>query len=126
MRFSTRLGSDLPLFITSMIAGLQIQINALSAIIPESFIFVLDVTDRSFIYQSSECPSAVNKILAVDKQMGMDTLFDTSEYFNLEKDDHFYMIRKLSDHTFMGLLAEKCNFSDLRLRNAHEYFLKMA
>lgn len=108
-----------------MIAGLQIQINALNAIIPDSFIFVLDSTDRSFIYQSSDCPLAIDEILLVDKQQGIENLFETSDFYDSDKEDYSYIIKKLSDHTFMGFFVVKENFSDFRIQDARDYFFRM-
>ncbi|MEQ9402946.1 MAG: hypothetical protein RIM99_05120 [Cyclobacteriaceae bacterium] len=107
-----------------MLAGLQIQINALSAIIPDSFIFVLDSTDRSFIYKSSDCPIAIEEIISVDKRQGIDNLFQDSEIYNSEEDEHLYMIKKLSSHTFLGFFVLKNKFSLSRIKNAQEFFQK--
>lgn len=108
-----------------MLVGLQIQINALNAIIPDSFIFVMDSTDRSFIYKSSDCLNAVEEIVSLDKKIGMDNLFDTTDYYNSNTSEHFYIIRRMSSHTFLGFFASKHKFSDEKIKNAKEYFLTM-
>ncbi|MEP1095064.1 MAG: hypothetical protein ABJG78_08140 [Cyclobacteriaceae bacterium] len=108
-----------------MFAGLQIQINALNAIIPDSFIFVLDCTDRSFLYKSSDSKEAIDEILALDQSKGIDNLFDSSEYYDSESALHTYMIKRLSSHTFLGFFVLKEKFSELRIKNAKEFFLKI-
>jgi len=108
-----------------MFAGLQIQINALNTIIPDSFIFILDCTDRSFIYKSSDCAAAINEILSLDKSKGIDNLFDSSEYYNSESASHSYMIKKLSSHTFLGFFVLKEKFSEQSIKDAKEFFLKI-
>lgn len=106
-----------------MFTGLQIQINALNAIIPDSFIFVLDSTDRSFIYKSSDCLMAIEEILSVDKQVGIENLFKKSSLYDSDNSEHLYMIKKLSSHTFLGFFVIKSKFPEIRIKNAREYFL---
>lgn len=108
-----------------MLTGLQIQINALNAIIPDSFIFVLDSTDRSFIYKSKECGVAVNEIHSLDRNIGIEDLFINSEYYNSDNESYAYMIRKVSSHTFLGFFASKEKFSDARIRDAKDCFLEV-
>ena len=109
-----------------MLAGLQVHINALNAIIPDSFIFILDSTDRSFIYQSSDCPLAVGEILALDQQKGIENIFDVTEFYDTDNSDHFYMIKRISAHTFLGFFVLKEKFSQFRISKAKEYFLGSA
>lgn len=106
-----------------MLAGLQIQIDALNAIIPDSFIFVLDSTDRSFLFQSSDCPIAIQEIFSIDKLEGIESLFQNSDFYDSDTSEHVYMIKKLSSHTFLGFFVLKEKFSMISIKNAQEFFL---
>ncbi len=106
-----------------MLAGLQIHIKALNAIIPDSFIFILDSTDRTFIYKSSDCTEAMDEILRLEKEHGIENVVDNKKVYNQESMDHFCMIRQLSGHTFLGFFVLKEKISDFRINKAQEYFL---
>ncbi len=105
-----------------MLTGLQIKINALNAIIPNSFIFVLDSTDRSFLYKSSDNQSAINEIIELDSTSGIETLFHSSDCIDSNTRDHVYMIRKVGSHTFMGFFVSKGDFSKEQIGRAKDYF----
>ncbi len=113
-------------YFLSMLAGLQIHIKTLNSIIPDSFIFILDSTDRSFIYRSSNCPNGVNAILNLDKIKGVESLMEEASFYSDESDEHFYMIKRLSNHIFLGFFALKEKFTPTRLVHAKDFFLGMS
>lgn len=53
----------------------------------------------------------------------MDNLFDTTDYYKSDTIDHFYMIRRMSSHTFLGFFASREKFTDEKINNAIEYFM---
>ena len=105
-----------------MLAGLQIHINAINAIIPGSFIFVLDSTDRTFIYKSSDCKQAMDIIVEVDQHKGLESLFATSPFYTVDSESYFYMIKRISSHTFSGFFALKDKYAVPRIEDARRYF----
>lgn len=105
-----------------MLTGLQIHINAINAIIPGSFIFVLDSTDRTFLYKSSDCKEAMDIIVEVDQHKGLESLFSHSRFYSNDCENYFYMIKKISSHTFSGFFALKNKFAIPRIEDAKAYF----
>lgn len=109
-----------------MLAGLQIHINRLNAIIPESFIFIMDSTDRSFIYRSWNCPDGMKTILDLDQKKGVESLFTKNSLYADENDNHSYMIRRLSNHIFLGFFVKKAQFNPSRILDAKNFFQTIA
>ena len=109
-----------------MFSGLQLHIKALDAIIPNSFIFILDGTDRSFVYSSSDCHVGKQEILDLDRIQGIENLMSDKTFYSVENEKHAYMIKKFSNHMFMGFFARKDKFSPNRISSAKEFFEKMA
>lgn len=109
-----------------MLSGVQIQINALNAIIPDSFIFVMDSTDRSFIYKSQECSNSIEEVMRLDKNEGIEQLANEESPYNLHTSDRYFMIKKIGSHTFLGFVVVKERFSTKRLKDAQDLFLTIA
>lgn len=85
-----------------VISKVQHIINALEKILPKSFIFVLDTTDRSFIYKSQNRQDCIDKIILLDQTSGIDQLTKNLEFYSCEQDNYTLFLRKLSLNTFLG------------------------
>ena len=71
------------------------------------------------------CKAATAEISSLDQKNGIENLFEETGYYRGETNSHSYMIRKLSEHTFLGFFANKGRFSTARIEKAEDYFLRM-
>lgn len=106
-----------------MLSGLQIHIEALNEIIPDSFIFVLDNNDRSFIYKSQECKSSMEEIVLLEKSKGLENLLENSDYYISENEEHAYVIKRIGTQMYMGFFAQKGSFPESSILSAQSYFM---
>lgn len=82
-------------------------INALRQALPRSFVFVIDTTDRSFIYKSGEHTACEKTILQIDQLHGIDIL-SRKDGFYLEKHNSGLVgIRTISTNTYVGFCLPK-------------------
>ena len=107
-----------------MIERIQGGINALNAIDPNGFIFLLDSTDRSFIYKSSESPMAIESIISLDKEEGIESLAQKHPYI-IENTRHFCAISRLLPHTFFGFFVLLERTTSSRISQVREFFEKL-
>ena len=82
------------------------MINALRQALPESFVFVLDTTDRSFLYKSSEDLICEREVLAFDQKEGIDRLLREKNTYLSDIGDRFIALRSLGAHTFLGFCVD--------------------
>lgn len=108
-----------------MLTGLQIQINALHAIVPDSFIFVLDSIDGSFIYKSSDCSKAIERITSLDRSNAIENLINSTGVFYEDSDRYSCIIRKLESDAFLGIFVLKEKYSENSIKSAKDYFLQL-
>ncbi len=97
-----------------MITEAHYKISTLRTIIPDEFLFILDVTDRSFIYKSKECPKSEDQVMNLDAIYGLDKLTQNSDFYSYEKEEEIIKFHKISSNTFLGICARKESCSEFQ------------
>ena len=97
-----------------MITEAHYKISTLRTIIPDEFLFILDITDRSFIYKSKECPKSEYQVMSLDSIYGLDKLTQDSDFYSYEKEEEIIKIHKISSNTFLGVCALKESYSEFQ------------
>lgn len=97
------------------------KINTLKGLVPGGFVFVLDTTDRSFLFKSKKSPDCEQRVISLDKIYGIDTLTKGSNYYHHEDDTSLVKISKIGDNTFLGLCAPKKNISEDQWERAEDF-----
>lgn len=82
-------------------------INDLRQILPKGFVFVLDSTDRSFIYKSKDYGKYEEFVLRFDQDQGIDLLSKSSDYFEVEQEETTLQVKTLTEHTYIGICVNK-------------------
>ena len=77
-------------------------INALRQALPGSFVFVLDTTDRSFIYKSRSHEECQQVIIGLDKNFGINILSRDEGYYLETFEDFSIGFRMIGSNTFVG------------------------
>ena len=91
------------------------KIDALKEIMPVGFVFVLDTTDRSFIYKSKASPNQEQFVLSLDKMKGFDAQTKSDTFFSYQDDDQVLKLQKIGGNTFLGVCAPKVSFTEDKL-----------
>lgn len=89
--------------------------------VPGSLVFVLDTTDRSFVYKCSNKPAYEQQVISLDKVHGIDTLTKFSDYYSHEDDNSIVKLKRIGQNTFMGLCASKGKLSEDQMNFADNY-----
>ncbi|WP_436517648.1 hypothetical protein [Ekhidna sp. To15] len=104
-----------------IISNTHQTINALKKIVPNGFVFVLDTTDRSFVYKCSEKPTHEEQVIELDKAHGIDTLTKFNDFYSHEDDNSIVKLKRIGQNTFMGLCASKNKLSEDQMDFADDY-----
>ncbi|MEP1035272.1 hypothetical protein [Ekhidna sp.] len=99
-------------------------INALKKMVPGGFVFVMDTTDRSFVYKCSSNPTYEQQVISLDKIHGIDTLTKFTDFYSHEDEKSIVKLKRIGQNTFMGLCASKHKFSEDQW-NAADSFLQV-
>lgn len=102
------------------------KINTLRDLVPGSFVFILDTTDRSFLFKSKESPDCEQRVISLDKIHGIDTLTRSSDYYNHEDDTSVLKLNRIGQNTFIGLCAPKKNYSEEQWSLVSECLFELA
>lgn len=97
------------------------RINTLKGLVPRGFVFVLDTTDRSFLYKSKESPDCEQRVISLDKVYGIDTLTKAANFYHHEDDTSLVKISRIGDNTFLGLCAPKGTIPKDQWDRAEDY-----
>ena len=106
---------------TMIISNTHQKINALKKIVPGGFVFVLDTTDRSFVYKCSNNPAFEQQVISLDKIHGIDTLTKFNDYYSHEDEQAVVKLKRIGQNTFMGLCASKSKISEDQWEDADSY-----
>ena len=95
-------------------------VRSLSKILPNAFVFVIDTTDRTFLFKSDDKIQCQNLILKLDTELGIDK--------TAEKDGHFFKnfcsreigMKSLAANTFVGYCLETPTVSEQALSHARD------
>lgn len=104
-----------------VISNTHQRIDALKRIVPGGFVFVMDTTDRSFVYKCSENPDFEQQVISLDKIHGIDTLTKFTDYYSHEDSGSIVKLKRIGENTFMGLCAAKSKLSEEEWDSAENY-----
>lgn len=96
-------------------------IDALKKMVPGGFVFVMDTTDRSFVYKSSDNPYYEQQVISLDRIHGIDTLTKSTDFYSHENEKSIVKLKRIGQNTFMGLCASKNKLSEDEWDNADSY-----
>jgi hypothetical protein len=99
-----------------IISEVQHIIKILEKSLPKSFIFVLDTTDRSFIYKSVDRHDCSKEVVRIDQEYGIDKLTKGLDSYTFEENNNALILKKLSANSFLGVCFMH-NEYDLRVLN---------
>jgi len=88
------------------------KINMLKDIVPGGFVFVLDTTDRTFLFKSKESPDCEQRVISLDKVYGIDVLTKERDCYTHEDDTSVVKLSRIGQNTFIGLCASGKSYSD--------------
>ena len=97
-------------------------IDALKRMVPGGFVFVMDTTDRSFVYKSSNNPTFEQEVISLDKTYGIDRLTKLTDFYSYEDDKSILKLKRIGQNTFMGLCASKHMLSADELKKTEVHF----
>lgn len=98
-------------------------IDALKKIVPGGFVFVMDTTDRSFVYKSSnDHYQYEQQVISLDRVHGIDTLTKSTDFYTHDDDKSIVKIKRIGQNTFMGLCASKHKLSEDEWDHADGFF----
>ena len=98
------------------------KIDTLKSIVPDSFVFVLDSTDRSFLYKSKDSDICVDLIFGIDETLGLDKLTKKSSYHSHEQGNSILKVQRTSSNTFLGVCLSKGDCSARQVKDLDAYF----
>lgn len=101
------------------------KIDAIKKILPDGFVFVLDTTDRSFIYKSKESHEGEETVFSMDKFFGIDHLTKFHDLYTHEMEDFVIKLLKMAKNTFLGVCVAKDKCNENQLKKADQYFVKI-
>ena len=92
-------------------------ITKLSRILPKAFVFVIDTTDRTFLFKSSEHAECQAMILRLDQDMGIDRIVKDQGYAIKSFHSQEVGLRSLGTNTYVGYCLDhaKAEFHSLSL-----------
>lgn len=101
-----------------IISEVQLKIDSLELALPRSFTFVLDTTDRTFIYKSVDRKECVDKVLELDRVECIDRLMKDIDFFEWAEGQAILFLRKLSQNTFLGICSHLDEYDSNQLNKA--------
>ena len=107
-----------------VISEVQHIIDSLEHKFPKSFIFVLDSTDRSFMYKSSNRHDCSEEIVRIDQQYGIDQLMSGLTFFMHREKSNRLLLKKVDDNSFLGACFLSKEYDDELLMRAKEILIK--
>lgn len=95
-------------------------VTSLSRLLPNAFVFVIDTTDRTFLFKSSDRVHCQNVILQLDSEIGIDKIAKDNGHFFKSFCSKEIGMKSLSSNTFVGYCLERIDVSDEVLSIAKE------
>ena len=95
-------------------------ITKLSRILPKAFVFVIDTTDRTFLFKSNEKPDCQAMVLQLDQDMGIDTLAKDRGYAIQNFRSREVGIRSLGSNTYVGYCLEESTYQNYPVAQAQQ------
>lgn len=97
-------------------------IDALKKMVPGGFVFVMDTTDRTFVYKSSDNPDYEQQVISLDKVHGIDTLTKFTDFYEHSDERSILKLRRIGQNTYLGLCAHKDILSEDQWSYTDRYF----
>ena len=85
------------------------KISLLKKVLPKAFVFVIDTTDRSFLYKSEEFTICEQTVLSIDASLGIDKLSKKSGYHLNNHDFSLFGFKNIGTNTYLGFCLPKKN-----------------
>ncbi len=104
-----------------IISNTHQTINALKKIVPGGLVFVLDTTDRSFVYKCSDKPMYEEQVMSLDRIHGIDVLTKFNDFYTHEGEKSIVKLKRIGQNTFMGLCASRHKLSADQMDFADNY-----
>ena len=77
-------------------------VTSLSKLLPDAFVFVIDTTDRTFLFKSSEKSPCQKAILQLDTEIGIDNAAKADGHFVRSFYSREIGMKSLATNTFVG------------------------
>ena len=77
-------------------------VSTLSRILPNAFVFVIDTTDRTFIFKSTDSGECQDIIIELDQEIGMDKLVKDRGHCLISYNSRDVGIKYLATNTIAG------------------------
>ena len=87
-------------------------IKELRLALPKGFVFVLDTTDRSFLYKSSDYKEFEYKIINIDVDFGIDRLTRETGYHINNHNGDLIGLRNIGINTYVGFCLPNTSLLD--------------
>ncbi len=108
--------------IVMIISNTHQVIDALKKMVPGGFVFVMDTTDRSFVYKSSDHNHFEQQVISLDRVHGIDTLTKSTDFYSHDDETSVVKLKRIGQNTFMGLCASKNKLSEDEWGHADDFF----
>lgn len=101
-----------------IISKVQHTIDSLEHALSKGFIFILDTTDRSFIYKSFGRLDYSDNIVKIDHSYGIDQIM-SNKLFHVHKEmDDRLLLKKIETHSFLGIFFTSKEYNSEILNRA--------
>ncbi|MEQ8906292.1 hypothetical protein [Ekhidna sp.] len=97
------------------------KINALRELVPEGFVFIIDTTDRSFVYKSKESSDCEQRVISLDMDHGIDKLTKSVDFYLHEDETSNVKLSRIAQNTFIGVCVPKKRCSEKQWNLAIDY-----
>jgi hypothetical protein len=97
------------------------KINTLRELVPEGFVFIIDTTDRSFVYKSKESADCEQRVISLDMMHGIDKLTKSLGYYLHHDDTSNVKLSRIAQNTFIGICVPKKRCSEEQWSLAIDY-----
>lgn len=107
-----------------IISEIQHAIDMLEHELPMGFVFLLDTTDRSFIYKSTNRHDCSQEIVKIDQQLGIDKLMSGLVFFTIEEKNKILILKKIDPNSFLGVCMLYNESNDEIISRAKKILMK--
>ena len=97
------------------------KIDALKQMLPEGFVFVIDTTDRSFVYKSSTGSECEQRVILLDQLHGIDRLTQASNHYAHKDEKGLIKVKKIGHNTYIGFSAPFSRYSEKQWEPADSF-----
>lgn len=95
-------------------------ITKLSRILPKAFVFVIDTTDRTFLFKTYGKPDCQAMVLKLDQDMGIDKLVKDQGFVIKNFYSREVGIKSLGTNTYVGYCLDASTLENYPISLAHK------